>query len=39
MAEDVTNVIRRYPVASMLVGVGIGFLLARMTTTTNRSSY
>jgi hypothetical protein len=39
MAEDVTNVIRRYPVTSMLVGIGLGFLLARLTTTNNRSSY
>jgi hypothetical protein len=31
MAEDVTEVIRRYPVAAVLVGIGIGFLLARVT--------
>jgi hypothetical protein len=39
MGEDLTNVIRRYPVASMLVGVGLGFLLARLTTSTTRSDY
>lgn len=32
IAEDLTGMIRRYPVASMLVGVGVGFLLAQMTT-------
>lgn len=31
MADDLTNTIRRYPVPAMLIGVGIGFLLARMT--------
>jgi hypothetical protein len=29
--EDVTGMIRRYPVAALLVGVGIGMCLARMT--------
>jgi hypothetical protein len=29
MAEDVTDCIRRNPVASMFVGIGLGFLLAR----------
>jgi len=31
MAEDVTELIRRNPIPAMLVGVGIGFLLAKMT--------
>jgi len=31
MAEDVTNVVRRNPIAAILVGVGIGYLLARAT--------
>jgi hypothetical protein len=31
MAEDLTNLIRRNPIPAMLVGVGFGFLLARMT--------
>jgi len=31
MAEDVTNLIRRNPIPAMLIGVGLGFLLARMT--------
>lgn len=31
MAEDLTNLIRRNPIPAMLVGVGLGFLLARMT--------
>lgn len=30
MAEDVTELIRRNPIPSMLVGVGIGFMLAKM---------
>lgn len=29
MAEDVAGVIRRYPLQSLLVGIGIGFLLSR----------
>jgi ElaB/YqjD/DUF883 family membrane-anchored ribosome-binding protein len=29
MVEDVSTVIRRYPIPSVLVGVGIGFLLAK----------
>lgn len=31
MANDVTKMIRRNPIPSMLVGVGLGFLLARVT--------
>jgi ElaB/YqjD/DUF883 family membrane-anchored ribosome-binding protein len=30
MAEDITELIRRNPIPAMLVGVGIGFLLAKM---------
>ena len=30
MAEDVTELIRRNPIPAMLVGVGIGFMLARV---------
>jgi hypothetical protein len=33
MAEDVTNLIRRNPIPAVLVGIGIGFLLAKITTT------
>ena len=29
MADDLTNVIKRNPIPAMLIGVGIGFLLAR----------
>jgi hypothetical protein len=29
MANDVTGLIRRYPIQSLLIGLGIGFLLAR----------
>jgi hypothetical protein len=32
MAEDVSGVIRRNPIPALLVGVGIGFLIARATT-------
>ena len=31
MAEDMTSLIRRYPLQSLLVGIGIGFLIARAT--------
>lgn len=30
MAEDVTELIRRNPIPAMLVGIGIGFVLARL---------
>jgi len=32
IATDLTALIRRYPVPSLLVGVGLGYLLARLTT-------
>lgn len=32
MAEDLTDLIRRNPIPSLLVGVGIGFMLARAMT-------
>ncbi len=31
IGEDLTNLIRRNPIPAMLSGVGLGFLLARMT--------
>lgn len=31
MAEDIAELIRRNPIPAMMVGVGIGFLLAKMT--------
>jgi hypothetical protein len=31
MAEDLTNLIRRNPIPALLIGVGLGFLLARVT--------
>jgi len=31
MFNDLTGVVRRYPIQSLLVGFGIGFLLARVT--------
>jgi hypothetical protein len=31
IADDVTNVIRRNPIPAVLVGIGIGFLIARAT--------
>jgi len=31
MGEDVTNLIRRNPIPAVLIGVGLGFLLARIT--------
>lgn len=32
MAEDMTDMIRNHPIPAVLVGIGLGFLLARMTT-------
>lgn len=32
MAKDVSDLIRRNPIQAILVGVGVGFLLARITT-------
>jgi hypothetical protein len=31
MAEDLTGLIRRHPIPAMLIGVGLGYLLARIT--------
>ena len=31
MVDDVASVIRRYPIPSLLIGLGIGYLLARAT--------
>lgn len=31
MGKEVTNLIRRYPIPTLLVGIGLGFLLARAT--------
>jgi hypothetical protein len=30
MADDITNTIRRHPVPAILIGIGLGFCLARM---------
>jgi phage-related protein len=32
IGEDLTNLIRRNPIPALLVGIGVGFLLARATT-------
>jgi len=32
VADDLTNMIRRHPVPSILIGIGVGFLLARTMT-------
>jgi len=32
MADDVTNMIRRNPFPAVLVGVALGFMIARLTT-------
>jgi ElaB/YqjD/DUF883 family membrane-anchored ribosome-binding protein len=29
IAKEATDLVRRYPVQSLLIGIGIGFLLAR----------
>lgn len=31
MADDLTNMVRRNPITAILIGVGVGFLLARAT--------
>lgn len=31
IAEDVTNLVRRNPIPALLVGIGVGFLIARAT--------
>jgi hypothetical protein len=31
MAEDMTNLIRRHPIQAVLIGIGVGFLLAKAT--------
>lgn len=31
IGEDLTNLIRRNPIPALLIGIGLGFLLARMT--------
>lgn len=36
MAEEVSGVIRRYPLPAVLIGVGVGFLLARTATRSHR---
>jgi len=30
IADDITNTVRRHPVPAMLIGIGLGFFLARM---------
>ena len=37
IANDLTDMIRRNPVPALLVGIGIGYLLARATSSNNRS--
>jgi hypothetical protein len=31
IAEDITNLVRRNPIPALLIGIGVGFLLARAT--------
>jgi hypothetical protein len=31
VAEDITNLVRRHPIPALLIGIGVGFLLARAT--------
>lgn len=37
MVDDLTGMIRNHPVPAVLIGIGIGFLLARLTTPSSRS--
>jgi len=32
MADDLTSIIRRNPIPAILIGIGLGFVLARATT-------
>jgi F0F1-type ATP synthase assembly protein I len=31
IADDMTNLIRRYPIPAILIGIGMGYMLARVT--------
>jgi hypothetical protein len=33
MVDDLTSMIKNHPVPAILIGIGLGFLLARLTTT------
>lgn len=33
MVDDLTSMIKNHPVPAMLIGIGLGFILARLTTT------
>jgi ElaB/YqjD/DUF883 family membrane-anchored ribosome-binding protein len=33
MVDDLTSMIKNHPVPAMLIGIGLGFMLARLTTT------
>jgi ElaB/YqjD/DUF883 family membrane-anchored ribosome-binding protein len=35
IADDVTNLIRRNPIPAVLIGIGVGFMLARLTNPRN----
>lgn len=37
MVDDLTGMIRNHPVPAVLIGIGIGFMLARLTTPSSRS--
>jgi len=37
MVDDMTSMIRNHPLPAVLIGVGIGFMLARLTSTSSRS--
>ena len=32
IAEDITNTVRKHPIPAVLIGIGLGFLLARVLT-------
>jgi hypothetical protein len=39
MVDDLTGLIKNHPVPAVLIGIGLGFLLARLTTTTSNRSW
>jgi hypothetical protein len=37
MMDDMTNLVRRNPIPALLLGLGVGFLIGRVLSSTSRS--
>ena len=37
IGQDMVDLVRRHPLPSILIGLGLGFMIARLTTSSNRS--